>query len=110
MSWSEPVESELHRAEGSERIGNHGRARTCARRAVGLAVSELKKAGLLRNYEDDFMRQVRRLADDTRMNQEVREAAERLSAQISQDFSARSTKPVEDARIILLHLAQMGRV
>jgi hypothetical protein len=105
MSWSEPIELELRRAEEAERIGNHGRARTCARRAVGLAISELMKSGLLTDYENDFMRQVRRLANDEAMNQELRDAAKRLSARIAEDFSAQSTKPIEDAKIILHHLA-----
>jgi hypothetical protein len=110
MIWTESVELEMKRAEEAERIGNHGKARTCARRAVGMAVSELKKFGLLRGYEEDFMRQVRRLADDLGMNQKVREAAKRLSARIAVDFSSQSILPAEDARIILHHLESLRKV
>lgn len=104
MKWQGRVLEELAKGTAAQRLGNHGKARTCARRAVGIAVSELQREGLLRDYEADFMHQVRRLSEDAKMPEEVRRAAEKLSARLAENFAAQSTEPIDDANIILRHL------
>jgi len=39
-NWEAPFQSELHQAEMARALGNEGKARVCARRAAGIAISE----------------------------------------------------------------------
>jgi len=46
-NWEAPFQSELHQAEMARAIGNEGKARVCARRAAGIAISEyLRRWGI----------------------------------------------------------------
>lgn len=93
---------ELQRAREALEVGNDGRARTAARRATCSALTALKQRFPERNYGDDVMRQLRNLMDDVTVPLDVREAAERLQARITEQFTpAFSTDPVEDAMTIL---------
>jgi HEPN domain-containing protein len=96
---------ELQRAREALEVGNDGRARTAARRAAGNALTALKQRFPGRNYGDDMMRQLRNLMDDVTVPLDVREAAERLQARITEQFTpAFSTDPVEDALTILKYV------
>lgn len=106
MNWIDDVERELGRAAESERIGNRGRARTSARRAAGIAVSELQGRFPERFYGRDFIGQLRAFADDPTIPTIVRAAAERLQARLSPEFESPSENPVEDARIIFHYVRE----
>jgi HEPN domain-containing protein len=98
---------ELQRARDALEVGNDGRARTAARRAVGNALTALKQRFQDRNYGDDVMRQLRNLMDDITVPPDVREAAEHLQARITEQFtSAFSSDPVEDAVTILKYVRE----
>ncbi len=101
MAWPEGVEQELTRGRDAERLGNAGRARTCARRAAGMAITELQRKFPERKYGSDFMRQVRAFATDDSLPEEVRQAAERLQATIAADFTSVSKQPLSDAATIV---------
>ena len=99
------ADAELQRAREAMEGGNDGRARTAARRAAGNGLMALKQRHPDRNYGDDVMRQLRNLMDDVTVPLDVREAAERLQARITEDFTpAFSTDPVEDAMTVLKYV------
>ncbi len=100
MSWVVELETELGRAVQAETEGNAGRARTCARRSVGIVVTEYQKR-TENKYGNDVMRQLRGLAADTGLPRGVRESAERLQSRLSQDFTSPSQHPVEDALVVI---------
>jgi len=102
MNWLDQIESELNRGREAERIGNEGRARTAARRAVGIAVTEYQqdpRGG--RWYGRDVMRQLKGIAEDQSLPVDVRKAATRLQTRISQDFLSPSRQPLADALVII---------
>jgi HEPN domain-containing protein len=108
--WKRTVERELGLARAAADEGNHGKARTCARRAIGVALTELQRSqpGLIAG--SDFIRQLRGVMEDERFEREVRDAARRLQERIAEDFSSPSKDPVGDAMIVLRDvIARMER-
>ncbi len=101
MNWLDDIELELNRGRDAERIGNEGKIRTAARRAVGIAVTEYQKQLAMKGYGDDVMRQLRGIAADESLPHDVREAATRLQARISQEFTSPSRQPLADALVII---------
>ena len=104
MSWSDEIALELDRAKQAIAIGNAGKARTAARRAVGIAVTEYQRRHPLKKYGSDFMRQIRGIAEDGALPSEIREAAARLQSRITQDFTSDSTDPLADAAVIIAYI------
>jgi len=100
LNWLEALETELARGRQAEAEGNAGKVRTCARRSVGIVVTEYQ--GRTENkYGNDAMRQLGGLAADTNLPRGVRESAERLQSRLSQDFTSPSEHPLEDALVII---------
>ena len=104
MKWMESVQLEMQQAREAQRQGNGGKARTSARRAVGLALEELQRRFPGTTYGRDFIVQLRSLAVDPAVPAPAREAADRLQARLTPDFLSRSVNPVEDAEIILAYI------
>ncbi len=100
MDWLDEIEKELRRGMEGELEGNEGKARTAARRAVGIAVVELQRRGK-RQYGPDVLKQLRGIADDEVIPGEVREAADRLQTRLAKDFTSPSRQPLTDARLII---------
>ncbi len=109
MSWREELELELSRGKQAADTGNAGKARTCARRAVGIVVSEFQKGGE-QKYGTDALRQLQGIAADGGLPSEVREAAGRLQSRIAQDFTSLSEHPLEDALVIIRFFGQKLRL
>ena len=101
MNWFDEIELELNRGREAERNGNEGKVRTAARRAVGIAVTEYQRRVELVRYGSDVMRQLRGIAGDQSLPRDVREAATRLQARISQEFTSPSRQPLADALVII---------
>jgi hypothetical protein len=101
MSWLDEIELEFNRGREAERTGNAGKARTAARRAVGIAVMEYQRRQALQRYGDDVMKQLRGIAADLSLPIDVREAAGRLQTRISQEFTSPSRQPLADAEVII---------
>ncbi|MCX6144554.1 MAG: hypothetical protein NTZ35_15200 [Ignavibacteriales bacterium] len=101
MNWRDGINLELARAREAERNGNQGRARTSARRAVGIAIVELEKHFPEKQYGRDLMTQLRTLASETTIPEHVRNAADRLQARLSPEFDSPSKHPIDDAGIIV---------
>lgn len=84
--------------------GNIGRARTCARRAVGMMLNEKIGVGPgARHYAPTFILALRKLAVDPAFPPEVQAAAGRLADRSKPDRSSASENPVQDAEIIFRH-------
>ncbi len=101
MKWRDGIDLELARAREAERNGNQGRARTSARRAVGIAIVELEKRVPEEHYGRDFMTQLRSLASDPATPEHVGNAADRLLARLTPEFESPSKHPIDDAGIIV---------
>jgi hypothetical protein len=96
----ERIALELSRAEEARLAGNEGMARVCSRRAAGMALGARR---VVRGGRDeDALALLRGVASEEGVPQEVRKAAERLTARVRPDFTpAHSHDPIEDARTII---------
>lgn len=95
---------EMAEARAVQAEGNIGRARTCARRAVGMAVREKLGLGPKRSdYASTFINGLYRMAEDQNFPEAVRAAAARLVDRSKEDRTSAALNPVEDAEIILKH-------
>lgn len=106
MDWLDAIETEMRKGREAQREGNAGKLRTAARRAVGIAVTELQKQAGRKQYGADAMRQLLGVAEDELLPVEVRESAGRLHARIAQDFTSPSREPLRDAQVIIDFIKQ----
>lgn len=107
MNWLDEIELEFNRGREAERIGNTGKVRTAARRAVGIAATEFQRRLALQRYGDDVMKQLRGIAEDPSLPVDVREAAGRLQTRVSQEFTSPSRQPLADAEVIINFFRQV---
>ncbi len=100
------IEQELTEAEEAMKIGNEGKARVCARRAVALADEVWLANQSDQPFRGDALAHLRRIQQDLSLPLSIREAAERLSTASHQKDSAPfTTDPIGDARIIIAYLS-----
>ena len=105
MRSTELIEQELATAEAALKIGNDGKARVCARRAVALADEAWLATRSDQLFRGDALAHLHRIQQDLSMPIPVREAAKRLCTAVTQKDSAHfSTDPIGDARIIIAYL------
>ena len=98
----ERIEHELISASIALTAGNDGKARVCARRAAGQAITWFCSEFPRPASQIDVMSQLRHLKDDESFSSVVRDAAVRLSTRITERFTYPfSTDPIDDARIIV---------
>ena len=98
----EKIEEELRQASHWRTEGNEGRARVCARRAAGWAVGNYRRRSSHTDVDDDAYKQLIWLRDQTDLDQQLREAADRLCTKVREDFELPHDKdPLEDARLII---------
>jgi len=95
-------QDELDEARTAQNAGEIGRARTCARRAVGKIMQEKIGIGPApSDYASTYIDGLRRLASDLRSPVSVREAAARLVDRSNKEYISASVDPVHDAEILL---------
>ena len=88
-----------HKALGE---GNPGKARVCARRAVGQAITWFLSGHPRVGWGIDSMHQLNNLKIDPYFPENVRDAAVRLTTKISDQFKYPfSTDPIRDSTIII---------
>ena len=98
----EKIEEELHQASHWRTEGNEGRARVCARRAAGWAVGNYRRRSSHTDVDDDAYKQLIWLRDQTDLDQQLREAADRLCTKVREDFELpHNEDPLEDAHLII---------
>ncbi|NUN70392.1 MAG: hypothetical protein HUU02_11845 [Bacteroidetes bacterium] len=98
MNWLHTIDEELQRLRPGE---NPGRTRTIARRAAGMALQQLYGS-----TSGDLLAAVKQCADDPAIPDEVRSAAQRLSARLDTGFRSPSADPVGDAMLIISFVKQ----
>jgi hypothetical protein len=91
-------------AKRARDAGNDGMVRVCARRAAGIAITYSLQAHPGTDRGNDAMSKLYQLRRDTSRPQAVRDAASRLTARVTAEFtSPYSTDPMDDAMIIISH-------
>ncbi len=96
------INTELTKAEQALKEGNEGMARVCARRACGNAISFWLEDNPRQGYGESSMNQLKNIQVDDMVPEEVKDAAKRLTAQISGQFgSSISSDPINDANTII---------
>ena len=99
------IEKELATARHADAIGNIGMVRVCARRAAGTAITLWLQRSQRTGWGIDAMSQLRTLANETSVPQEVNDAAQRLIVKVTDQFAAPSVPdPIKDAATIINHL------
>ena len=99
------IEDELHAAQEARDAGNEGKARVCARRAAGAALSWYFEVTENRSWGGDALTLLKQAAANKNLPAEVRDAAIRLTTQISdRSLKPFSEEPVADARIIVTYI------
>ena len=106
--YIERIESELAIAHEAVKTGNDGKARVCARRAAGQAISWFLTKHRRENWGPDAMSQLRALMNDHMFPDAVLAAATRLTTKISDRFRYPfSEDPIEDACLIIDHIRRL---
>ncbi|TAK56731.1 MAG: hypothetical protein EPO24_10735 [Bacteroidetes bacterium] len=98
----ERISKEMTLAETFRKQGNEGRARVCARRAVGIALVWYYESRKINITNPDVIELMKRVLSDSIVPDDVQQAAQRLSAKITSEFQyASSSDPLADARCII---------
>ena len=106
MSPAPLIDQELRAAEIAWNVGNEGKARVCARRAVALATTLWLARLAEPPWHGDAMEHLRGIQRHPSFPLSVRQAAERLSTAVTKRHAAPFTvNPISDANIIIAHLA-----
>jgi hypothetical protein len=101
------IEREFATASQARSAGNNGMVRVCARRATGVAIAYWLEQNLRQGWGADAMSQLRNLQNDESMPQAIHDAAMRLTARITEQFTSPfSTDPIDDSKTIINHLLQ----
>ena len=104
-SWQE-VEANILRemqwAEEALKEGREGRARVCARRAVGHALQAHFGHDAGRGYGKNALNDLRALTRDPRVPDHIRQLARQLVARVN-DEAERTQDPIGDAWALITH-------
>ena len=101
------IDRELAAAQAALQSGNDGKARVCARRAVGLATEAWLARHPDRNWRGDAMEYLRQIQQNAIFPASIKEAAERLTTPVPKQHEAPFTAdPIGDARVIIAHLTE----
>ncbi len=98
---------EIAEARAAQAAGHIGRARTCARRAVGMILrAKIGIGPASHDYAPTFILGLRKLAADSSVPAEVRAAAMRLADRSKPDRSSASENPTGDAHLIFRYFGE----
>ena len=102
---NELIEKEFATAAHARSIGNDGMVRVCARRAAGVAISFWLESHPREGWGVNAMNQLRAIQDEPSMPDNVKEAAGRLAAKITESFASPFRQdPLNDSRTIIDYL------
>jgi hypothetical protein len=102
LTLKRTIRREFEDAEQARIEGNEGRARVCARRAAGWAVSFTRSLNEEREIETNAYEMLQWLAQQADTPDDVRASAARLTARVSLDHTLPFPEdPLEDARMIV---------
>jgi hypothetical protein len=101
------IDKEFARAREAHAAGNDGKARVCARRAAGLAISFWLERHREKGWGLDNMNQLQAAAQEAGIPDAVRGAAVRLTTKITEKLTAPfSADPVADGGILVDHFLE----
>lgn len=105
------LQDEIHEARESQAAGEMGRARTCARRAAGMAMQQKLGIGFMATaYAPTFIEGLRRLATDVHFPEAVRAAAARLTDRADKETrQSAASNPVQDAETIMVFFSKIAQ-
>lgn len=103
------LQDEITEARESQAAGEMGRARTCARRAAGMAMQQTFGIGCMATaYAATFVDGLRRLATDVHFPENVRAAAARLADRADKETrQSAAINPVQDAEMIITFFSKI---
>jgi hypothetical protein len=102
LTLQRTIHKEFENANRARVDGNEGRARVCARRAAGWAVSFTRSLNEGREIEANAYEMLQWLAQQADAPDAIRSAATRLAARVSLDHTLPFPEdPLEDARMIV---------
>jgi hypothetical protein len=102
LTLKQAIHRELVDANRARIDGNEGRARVCARRAAGWAVSLTRSLNEKREIEANAYEMLQWLVQQVDTADDVRSAATRLTARVSLDHTLPFPEdPLEDARMVV---------
>jgi hypothetical protein len=103
------IDKEIRRAEAARAEGNEGRARVCARRAVGVALREaMRRVGATHIPASalDLLHETKNLPD---LSDRSRQAVERLVQKVDEGFNLPlNVDLIAEARIVIAELDTTG--
>ncbi len=109
LTLTRTIRRELEDANRARIDGNEGRARVCARRAAGWAVSVRRSLTEEHEIESNAYDMLQWLAQHTDTPDAVRSAATRLTTRVSHEHTLPFPEdPLEDARMICETLLGIG--
>jgi hypothetical protein len=97
------IAREFATAAHARATGNAGMVRVCARRAAGIAISCWLQEHEQHQWGSDAISQLRHLAAEESLSMDARNAATRLVAKISPDFTY-PADPIEDSKLIITQM------
>lgn len=96
---------ELMTAEEADMEGNHGKSRTCARRAVGFYAQAYLLIKPEKNYGENVIQQLKGINEDNEVPEDVKKNAELLLGKVAADFAGlEGKKAIESAKLIINYL------
>jgi phospholipase/carboxylesterase len=102
------IDGEMQKAFDSRSDGNEGRARVCARRAAGFAIGPYFQIQTGETEPSSAYDLLRWLADRNEISYEVREAARRLTVQVTPDHNLPHPEdPLNDAKEIIATISEL---
>jgi len=96
------AQAELKQGEQAKEIGNLGQTRVCVRRACGMAIEHWLEFHPDRNYGASAITMLTKLQEDHTIPKEIRNAAERLTKKVDQNFETGIEEdPLKDGEMII---------
>lgn len=93
---------EIKAGQEAKKIGNIGKARVCARRGCGFAIDHWLKYHPEKNWGESAISWLTQLQQDQTIPVNIREAAERLTIKVDQNFETGIEEdPLEDGETII---------
>ena len=94
--------AELKVGEEAKETGNIGQARVCARRGCGFAIEHWLEQNPRKNWGASTISMLTKLQEDSTIPKEIRDAAERLTKRVDQNFETGIEEdPLKDGETII---------
>ncbi len=102
-NWNYTIaHAEIQVGKVAQEIGNIGKVRVCARRGCFFAIAYWLDFNPEKNWGDSAISMLTNLQEDFTIPKEIRDAAQRLTKQVDQNFETGiSEDPLDDGELII---------